>query len=131
MPSFTLKQIGPQTLQVAGDGWTLTVDHKTSEAAKTSGPEPTELVAIALAACKTITAMVWAQHRGIALQNLETDVAYDMADGPRRIGELEVALRNLKSQVPADQLERLERALKGCYVAATLAHPPAVISNIE
>lgn len=131
MAQFTLKQVGTTTLQVQAEGWTLTVDHKQSEGDTTVGPEPTELVAIALAACKTITAMVWAQRRGITLQGLETDVAYDMADAPRRIGEFEVALRNLKHQVPADQLERLERALKNCYVAATLEHPPVITSSIE
>jgi len=131
MPSFTLKQTGPHTLHVQGDGWSFHIDHKVSETDAVRGPSPTELLAISLAACKTITAIVWAERRGIALQNLETDVAYDMAEGPRRVGKIEVALRQLKGQVPADQLERLERALKGCYVAATLEHPPAVISNIE
>lgn len=81
---------------------------------------PTDLVATALGTCIVTTMGIAAQNHGIAFEGGRVTVVKHMTAEPtRRIGRLDVQL-----EVPGDytdaQRERLERAARGCPVAASL-----------
>lgn len=126
-----MTQVGPTAFEVTAPQWSVRIDVGPELGGTNSGPTPTQLLAISLAACKAITAQVWARNRKLELKGIEADIDYQYADPPRRVARLEVHLQNVLAQVPPDLHERLERALTACIVGRTLQEPPEVVEKIS
>ncbi len=123
MKTLQLRQVGPTAVEMAGgtgeDAWAIRVNVP-GEGAKGSGPKPTELLALALAACKAMTALQYAQRKGHELQGLAIDVDYEMAENPRRIARITTRFSGMKTQLDAETLERVTAAMKACTISRTL-----------
>jgi putative redox protein len=82
---------------------------------------PTDLVATALGTCILTTMGIVARRHGITLQGASVTVEKHMANNPRRIARLPVALR-IPGTFTADQKKLLETTAHSCPVHKSL-HP--------
>jgi len=131
MSTLTLKQVGDLALEVQTDHWTVRIDAPLDKGGTQTGPTPTELTAIALAACKAMTVLKWSNTKGLPVKDITAEVRYEMAEIPRRISEMDVVLKDVKKQIPAELHQRLEAAIDACIVANTLKHPPQMSHRVE
>lgn len=100
----------------------LRVDEPPRHGGDDTGPQPTEMLLAAVAACFTLAVAHVARKRGIELPDLSV-VAGGEYDGPSfRLIRVEV-----RSSHPHDELAALvERAKRVCYVSQTLLRQPAM-----
>src|SRR5438105_3314673 len=117
MSTLTLTQVGPTAFECKTENWSVRIDTPLSKGGTGTGPTPSELTAIALAACKAMTVAKWSQNKNLNVQNITAEVSFNVADDtPRRISDIDVALKNVRSHVPADLHPRLEAAVDACIV---------------
>ena len=126
MSTLTLTQVGPVAFEVKTDHWSLRIDLPIAKGGTQTGPTPTELTAIALAACKAISVARWSQNKNLDLPKFTAEVTYQMADAPRRIAEMDVQFKDVKAHIPPDLLPRLDAAVEACTVATSFMHPPKI-----
>lgn len=130
MTTFTLKQVGNFAIDVEYETWKLRIDLMPRQGGDGTGPGPTDLVPIALAACEMMLAMLTAKKNGHPLSGLEATVTKQYATNPSRLGDMQVMLKNALSQLPPELHERVRDAVETCPVLQTLKHPPAVHTEI-
>lgn len=126
----TLRQVGEVQMQAEGDGWKLTFDVSPQYGGKHAGPEPTEMLAAALAACKALTGLVYARLKKIPLEGLTVRVEREYASKPQRVSRLKVAISGVGDQL-GDRKERFIAAMNACPVANTLRNPPEIELSVE
>lgn len=82
---------------------------------------PTDLLAAALGSCMVTTMAIVAEREGIPFTEARFSLEKHMRSDPRRVGRVPVRI-HLSAGLTPEQRERLERAARGCPVAASL-HP--------
>lgn len=128
---FTLRQTAGYAIDVSHDGWALRIDLTTRQGGTNTGPGPTDLVPIALAACEMMLALLTAKKHGHPLEGVEAKVTKQYATNPTRLGDMRVEVKNVLSQLPPELHERVRAAIEACPVLQTLKHPPAVHSEVQ
>ncbi len=131
MTTFALKQVGPFAIDVDGGSWKLRMDLAPGQGGGGSGPGPTDLVPIAVAACEMMLALLTAKKLGHPLADVEATVTKTYRTNPSRLGDMDVTLRNVLSQLDPQLHEKIKAAVATCPVVKTLEQPPAVHSQIE
>ncbi len=131
MKSFTLKQVGQYAIDVDAGPWKFRIDLPPKNGGGDSGPGPTDLVPIAVAACEMMLALISANKHGHPLTGLVAEVDKKYAANPTRIADMHVTLKNVLSQLPPELHERVKAAIATCPVVQTLEHPPKVFSEIS
>lgn len=79
------------------------------------GPNPHDLYDAALAACKAITLLMYAEKAGIPLEDVQITVDRDSSEERSGKYHLQVGL-GLKGKLDSNQLDRLERVAAKCPV---------------
>jgi putative redox protein len=74
-------------------GHALTVDATPDEGGEDAGPSAHDLYDAALGACKALTLVWYARHKGIALEDVEVTVERDASGERQGVYKLDVALR--------------------------------------
>ena len=131
MTSFTLKQTGPFAIDIDGGPWKLRLDLPPKSGGGDTGPGPTDLVPIAVAACEMMLALISASKHGHPLTGVEATVDKHYLTNPSRLGDMHVVLKNVLSQLPPELHDRVKAAIATCPVVQTLEHPPKVFSEIS
>ncbi len=131
MTTFTLKQVGNFAIDVEYESWKLRIDLMPGQGGSGTGPGPTDLVPIALAACEMMLALLTAKKHGHPLTEVEASVTKQYAKDPSRLGDMQVVLKNVLSKLPPELHERVRAAVETCPVLQTLKHPPAVQTQIN
>lgn len=105
----------PHTVQVRGHA--IEVDEPPEYGGHDGGPDPTELLAAALASCTSMTLRVYAGRKGWALDGMRVTVAYaGDATGPRYDVTLDVP-----DTLDAAQADRLAAIAARCPVRRALS----------
>jgi putative redox protein len=126
-----LKQVGARKIEVISDKWSFVVDLKERFGGENSGPNPSELVAAAVASCEVLTGVVWASRRhGKELQNVEAEVTWEYGEKPERITNINVVIRNVADQL-GDKTAAFKGIARGCTVSKTLKNPPDLELAVE
>ena len=131
MTTFTLKQTGPFAIDIDGGPWKLRLDLPAKSGGGDTGPGPTDLVPIAVAACEMMLALISANKHGRPLTGVEATVDKQYLIDPSRLGDMHVVLKNVLSQLPPELHDRVKAAIATCPVVQTLEHPPKVYSEIS
>lgn len=79
------------------------------------GPNPHDLYDAALAACKAITLLMYAEKAGIPLEDVQITVDRDSSEERSGRYHLQVGL-GLKGKLDSNQLDRLEKVAAKCPV---------------
>jgi len=79
------------------------------------GPNPHDLYDAALAACKAITLLMYAEKAGIPLEEVQITVDRDSSEERSGRYHLQVGL-GLKGKLDSNQLDRLEKVAAKCPV---------------
>lgn len=87
---------------------------------------PYHLLAASLASCTALTVASWAGGAGIGTGRLAIDVAWEMADRPKRVTRIEQTLH--WPELPEDRVGTAERVAGLCPIHATL-HAGAVVTK--
>lgn len=79
------------------------------------GPNPHDLYDAALAACKAITLLMYAEKAGIPLEDVQITIDRDSSEERSGKYHLQVGL-GLKGKLDSNQLDRLEKVAAKCPV---------------
>lgn len=121
----TLTQVGQTQIKAEGDGWSLTFDVPAEYGGKNAGPGATEMLAVALGACKALTGLIYARLKEIPVEGLTVKVEREYAAKPQRVSRIKVAISGVGDQL-GDKKERFIAAMRACPVATTLKNPPEI-----
>jgi putative redox protein len=126
-----LRQIGSRKLEVVSDKWSFVVDLKEEFGGENSGPDPSELVAAALAACEVLTGVAWASRRhATELQDVEAEVTWEYGEKPERISSINVVIKNVADRL-GENTAAFKAIVKGCTISKTLKVPPELELEVE
>jgi putative redox protein len=114
---------------VNGRGHNIVVDEPTEIGGHDRGPRPTELLAMSLASCTTITVEMYAERKGIELSRLSADVYYEL-DPKAGHTDLHLVL-NLPPGLTEEQVERLRVIAGKCPVHRALAGDIEVTDRVQ
>ncbi|OYO27846.1 OsmC family protein [Janthinobacterium sp. PC23-8] len=90
----------------------LSADASVAEGGGDSGPSPHDLYDAALSACKALTVLWYAKHKGIALDNVEVSTERDASEERKGVYRLAVSLHLSGDLSDAQREELLEVAAK-------------------
>jgi putative redox protein len=115
--------------RVEVDGHELTVDEPEEAGGTDTGPSPTRLMTASLAACTSITVVMYAERKGWDVGDIE--VTAEFQGGPRgEPARFEVNVR-LPSALDEDQVERLKVIAGKCPVHRTLIGEVEITDRVE
>ena len=89
---------------------------------------PFHMLASALATCVLSVLASWAEHAKLDASGLALEVAWSFAEKPHRVGAMD--LKIVWPQLPVERRTAAERAAHLCAIHNTLAHAPAVTTEI-
>ena len=90
----------------------MSADGSGAEGGGESGPSPHDLYDAALSACKALTVVWYAKHKGIALENVEVSTERDASDERKGVYRLAVSLHLTGELTDAQREELLSVAAK-------------------
>ena len=93
----------------------ISADGSVAEGGGDSGPSPHDLYDAALSACKALTVVWYAKHKGIALENVEVTTERDASEERKGVYRLAVSL-HLSGDLSAAQREELLAAAAKCPI---------------
>jgi putative redox protein len=115
--------------RVEVDGHELTVDEPEEAGGSDTGPSPTRLMTASLAACTSITVLMYAERKGWDVGEIEVTAEFEEA--PRgEPARFEVNVR-LPSALSEEQVERLKVIAGKCPVHRTLIGEVEIADHIE
>jgi len=118
-------------MEVVSDNWSFVVDLPEQSGGENSGPNPSELVAAAVASCEALTGIVWSSRRhGKELSDLEAEVKWEYGERPERISRIHVRIRNVAAQL-GSHADAFKAIAKGCTVTKTFKIPPELDLTVE
>lgn len=90
---------------------------------------PTELFIASLGMCAGVYAVSFARRHDVPLEGMTIEVDYEYAEGPRRVGSVEVKVK-LPQPVSEDLRGGIQRSAEACLVHNSLRQPPKVSISI-
>lgn len=106
-------------------GHRITVDDRKENGADEAGPTPSELFVSSLAACTATLAGSYLARHGLSTDGLSVAVEYEMADEPRRVGAISIAI-SVSVSLSNEQRTRMLKVVERCTVHNSITHPPEV-----
>lgn len=93
----------------------ISADGSVAEGGGDSGPSPHDLYDAALSACKALTVVWYAKHKGIPLENVEVTTERDASEERKGVYRLAVSL-HLSGDLSDAQREELLAAAAKCPI---------------
>ena len=93
-------------------------------------PSAPELLMASLGSCTASALVYFAQRHDIALEGMRVDLDWEGAEGPHRIGEIDVRV-SLPESVSESERTTLERVAHACLIHNTLTHPPEIALTLS
>jgi putative redox protein len=111
------------------DGHRLTVDEPQDAGGTNTGPSPTRLLTASLAACTSITVVMYADRKGWDIGDIE--VTAELQGAPRgEPAHFDVNLK-LPAALTDDQVERIKVIAGKCPVHRTLAGEVEITDRVD
>ena len=107
---------------------TLIADEPPDAGGTDTGPRPTQLLALSLAACCAVTVEMYADRKGWDLGELQVDVDYEL--DPKGTSRFEVVLK-VPGELSDEQMERLEVIAGKCPVHRVLLGDVEIKDRVE
>ena len=103
----------------------IITDQPVEDGGQDAGMGPVELYVGSVASCVAYFVGQFCGRHGIARDGLAVEAAWTMAEGPHRVGRIDIAI-HLPHRITADQRERLLKVAQGCTVHQSLAVAPDI-----
>lgn len=112
-----LQRIGNQPLaqRIRIRGHSLVADASEAAGGGDTGPSPHDLYDAALGACKAITVLAYARRKGIAVEEIETEIVRDDSEERAGVYRLAATMR-VSGELTDAQVSDLERVAAKCPV---------------
>lgn len=107
---------------------TIAADQSVEEGGEGSGLSPHDLYDAALGACKALTVLWYAKHKGIAVEGIEVSVERDASQERAGLYRLSTALA-LTGNLSAEQREQLLQVAQKCPVHKLMTQVTTEIST--
>jgi uncharacterized OsmC-like protein len=125
MMNLTVQHVDGMRFLATADDHTVVVDAAPQDGGGGTALSAPQLFVAAMGACILEFVANSCRLRGIPVERLSVDVAYEEVPKPRRVGALEVAIR-----IEPDPVEEAKRRLlavaRHATLVNTLAYPPEV-----
>ena len=88
-------------------------------------PSAPELLMASLGSCVGSVLVYFGQRHDIPLEGMKIDLDWKIAEGPHRIGEIEISI-SIPGPLSKGRQATLERVAHACLIHNTLTHPPEI-----
>lgn len=127
--TVTLGQTDYRTEIVAG-GHTMYVDEPGALGGGDTAPDPYAMLLGSLGACKAITAKMYAQRKGWALEEVRLDLEHSRPNGRGNAELIEISV-SFSGDLTDEQRQRLKEITNACPVSKTIEGELTVESFLE
>jgi putative redox protein len=127
--SYTVTHLGGRRFASQIRRHTVVTDQSVRAGGDDSAPSPPELISAALGSCIAVYVHQFCESRGLPHDGMRVVVTPSSAPGERRIAGLAVRVC-LPTELPAHEMEMLERVVRSCPVHNTLTHGAGVSVEI-
>lgn len=100
-------------------------DQPVEDGGQEAGMSPVELFVGSLAGCVGYFVGQFCGRHGIPREGLSVEAEWAMAEGPHRVGRIDIGI-HLPHRITSDQRERLLKVAHGCTVHQSIALPPNI-----
>lgn len=104
----------------------VVTDQPVEDGGQDAGMSPVELFVGSVASCVAYFVGQFCGRHGIPREGLSIDAEWTIAEGPHRVGRIDIGI-HLPHRITAEQRERLLKVAHGCTVHQSIAVTP----NIE
>lgn len=125
----TARRVEGLVHHVEVDGHELTMDEPEEDGGTNTGPSPTRLLTASLAACTSMTIVMYADRKEWDVGNLQVTADFDRPP-PGQTARFDVTVR-LPSSLSEEQVERIMVIAGKCPVHRTLIGEVEVSDRIE
>jgi len=107
---------------------TLIADEPPSVGGTDTGPRPTQLLALSLAACTAVTVEMYAERKGWDVGDVVVDVDYEL--DPKGTSRFDVTVQ-IPGEVTDEQLEKLKAVACKCPVHRVLTGDVQITDDVR
>jgi len=86
-------------------------------------PSAPELLMASLGSCVGSVLVYFSERHGISLEGMTVDLDWKIAEGPHRIGQIDIAV-SVPASLSEQERKTLTRVANDCLIHHTLTHPP-------
>jgi putative redox protein len=129
MPSITTRYLGDMTFESTVGSHRMVIDVPTSMGGADRGPTPPELFVASLGSCVAAFVAQYCERTGLDTTDLAVDVAFEKAEDPTRLINLQVTIR-LPHAECHDREAAIRRVAEHCPVHASIASFDGLIFQI-
>jgi putative redox protein len=108
----------------------VVTDQPVEDGGQDTGMSPVELFVGSVASCVGYFVGQFCSRHGIAQDGLSIDAEWTMAEGPHRVGQIDIGI-HLPHRITADQRERLLKVAHGCTVHQSIAVTPNITIKLN
>lgn len=108
----------------------IITDQPVEDGGQDAGMSPVELFVGSLASCVAYFVGQFCGRHGIAREGLSIATEWTMAEGPHRIGRIDIGI-HLPHRITAEQKERLLKVAHGCTVHQTIGVAPHIAITVN
>lgn len=106
-------------------GLEVVSDQPEKEGGGDTAVTPTELLVTSLGMCVGVFVLYFAKRHEIAVKGMRIETDYEMVEGPRRVGKMQVRVK-MPGELSEQERATLQRVAEQCVVHNTLQHPPEI-----
>ncbi len=108
----------------------IVTDQPVDDGGQDAGMSPVELFVGSVASCVAYFVGRFCERHNIPRQGLSVDAEWAIAEGPHRVGQINVAI-HLPHRVPPELKDRLLKVAHGCTVHQSIAVPADVAIKLN
>ena len=108
----------------------IVTDQPVEDGGQDAGMSPVELFVGSVASCVAYFVGQFCARHNISRDGLAVDAEWTMAEGPHRVGRIDIGI-HLPHRLTADQRERLLKVAHGCTVHQSLAVTPDIAITLN
>ena len=115
---------------ISSGGHRIVTDQLSADGGQDAGMSPVELFVGSLASCVGYFVGRFCVRHEIPRDGLRIDADWSMAEGPHRIGQINLSI-NLPHRITAEQRDRMLKVAQGCTVHQSIALAPQVAIKLN
>jgi putative redox protein len=123
MSLISISRKAGQGVEIQVRAHQVITDFSVDDGGQDQGPSPSELLVGALGACIAILVQRYCDRHGYTDGEVSTNLTYELADNPKRIGAVTIDLE-IPKDVPEEKYDAIRRIAEACPVHGTLTNPP-------
>jgi uncharacterized OsmC-like protein len=105
-------------------------DQPAEDGGQDAGMSPVELFVGSVASCVAYFVGQFCERHGISREGFSVDVEWTMAEGPHRVGRIDVGI-HLPHRISVEQKERLLKVAHGCTVHQSIVAAPNIAIQLN